>query len=248
MMRRLIRVSTDPRQKVDLNYRLGKIFDEQMKEPEPAEEYLVEALSLDPAHVPSMLSLLGIYKRRGDWLKAAQLMVRAEAATANPLEKTRLLLRGGQDLPGEAGRRGAGGRAVRARPAARSRARRGGRAAVAALLQARGVGAAGADPRDAGAQGRSQDQPRADAALSPARQGGRPAGRQREGAQVLQAVLRPRLDLPADAARPRRRCSTSCEHWDDAFRIYQTILVHHRDTAEGRSRSSTSSSASAASS
>ena len=109
-------------------------------------------------------------------------------------------------------------------------ARRGGRAAVAALLQARGVGAAGADPRDAGAQGRSQDQPRADAALSPAGQGGRPAGRQREGAQVLQAVLRPRLDLPADAGRPGRRCSTSLEHWDDAFRIYQTILVHHRDT------------------
>src|SRR4029079_2667887 len=75
MMRKLIRVSTDPRQRVDLNYRLGKVFDEHMNEAEPAEEYLVEALSLDPAHVPSMLSLLAIYKRRGDWLKAAQLMV-----------------------------------------------------------------------------------------------------------------------------------------------------------------------------
>jgi tetratricopeptide (TPR) repeat protein len=41
-----------------------------MKEPEPAQEYLVEALSQDPAHVPSMLSLLGIYRRRGDWMKA----------------------------------------------------------------------------------------------------------------------------------------------------------------------------------
>ena len=37
-----------------------------------------------------MLSLLGLYKRRGDWMKAAQLMVRAEAATVNTLEKTRL--------------------------------------------------------------------------------------------------------------------------------------------------------------
>ena len=70
-----------------------------------------------------------------------------------------------------------------------------------ALLQARGVGAAGAAPRDAGAQGGPQDQPRADAALSPPGQGGRRAGREREGAQVLQAVLRPRLDLPADAGR-----------------------------------------------
>src|SRR5206468_8485245 len=96
VMRRLIRISADPKQKVDLNYRLGRIFDEQMKDPEPAQEYLVEALSQDPAHVPSMLSLLGIYKRRGDWQKAAQLMVRAEAATANRLEKTRLLCEGGK--------------------------------------------------------------------------------------------------------------------------------------------------------
>ena len=76
-MRRLIRVSDDPKQKVDLNYRLGKIFDEQMKDPEPAQEYLVEALSQDPSHVPSMLSLLGIYKRRGDWLKACRRGIRA---------------------------------------------------------------------------------------------------------------------------------------------------------------------------
>src|SRR4029078_5017714 len=91
VMQRLIRVSGDPKQKVDLNYRLGKIFEEQMKDPETAQEYLVEALSQDPAHVPSMLSLLGIYRRRGDWMKAAQLMIRAEAATVNTLEKTRLL-------------------------------------------------------------------------------------------------------------------------------------------------------------
>jgi tetratricopeptide (TPR) repeat protein len=91
VMRRLVAVAAEPKLRVDLNYRLGKIFDEQMKDPEPAQEYLVEALSQDPAHVPSMLSLLGLYKRRGDWMKAAQLMVRAEAATVNTLEKTRLL-------------------------------------------------------------------------------------------------------------------------------------------------------------
>jgi len=96
VMRRLLRISGDPKEKVDLNYRLGKVFDEQMQDPEPAQEYLVEALSQDPAHVPAMLSLLGIYKRRGDWQKAAQLMVRAEAATVNPLEKTRLLHEAGK--------------------------------------------------------------------------------------------------------------------------------------------------------
>ena len=116
MMRR-----PDPRQptireqKVDLNYRLGRIFDEQMKEPEPAEEYLVEALSLDPAHVPSMLSLLGD-------LQAARRLAEGGAddgarrgGDRQPAREDAPAVRGGQDLPGEAGRRGAGGRPVRAR-------------------------------------------------------------------------------------------------------------------------------------
>ncbi len=83
--------SVDTAEQVDLNYRLGKIYDEQMRVPETAEERLLEALSIDDAHLPSMLALLGIYRRRGDALKAAQLMVRAEAHTPNVLEKTRLL-------------------------------------------------------------------------------------------------------------------------------------------------------------
>ena len=106
MMRRLIRVAADPRQKVDLNFRLGKIFDEQMKEQEPAEEYLVEALSLDPAHVPSMLSLL-------QHLQAARRLAEGGAADGprrggdqQPAGEDPPAVRGGQDLPGEAGRRG----------------------------------------------------------------------------------------------------------------------------------------------
>ena len=115
MMRRLLRVSADPKQKVDLNYRLGKIFDEQMKEPEPAQEYLVEALSQDPAHVPSMLSLLGD-------LQAARRLAEGGAADGprrgghrQPAGEDAPPVRGGQDLPGEARRRGAGRRSVRAR-------------------------------------------------------------------------------------------------------------------------------------
>ncbi len=86
----------DDKSKVDLNHRLGKIFDEHMRSPDIAEERLIEALSLDPTHVPSMLGLLGLYKRRGDSQKAAQLMVRAEQHTSNTLEKTRLLNEAGR--------------------------------------------------------------------------------------------------------------------------------------------------------
>jgi tetratricopeptide (TPR) repeat protein len=95
IMERLVGV-VDAKEKVDLSYRLGRIFDEHMQMPESAEERLSDALSVDPAHVPSMLSLINLYKRRGDSLKAAQMMVRAEANTQNVLEKTRLLFEAGK--------------------------------------------------------------------------------------------------------------------------------------------------------
>jgi tetratricopeptide (TPR) repeat protein len=90
IMERLVNV-VDAKEKVDLSYRLGRIFDEHMQMPESAEERLSDALSIDASHVPSMLSLINLYKRRGDSQKAAQMMVRAEASTQNVLEKTRLL-------------------------------------------------------------------------------------------------------------------------------------------------------------
>jgi tetratricopeptide (TPR) repeat protein len=95
IMERLVNV-VDAKEKVDLSFRLGKIFDEHMQMPESAEERLSDALSVDPAHVPSMLSLINLYKRRGDSLKAAQMMVRAETCTQNVLEKTRLLFEAGK--------------------------------------------------------------------------------------------------------------------------------------------------------
>ena len=204
---------------------------------------------IDPTHVPSMLSLLGIYKRRGDWLKAAQLMVRAEAAHQQPAGEDAPAVRGGQDLPARSW-------ATRRRRPSCSRAscssipstsRRPSRCRELYFKREEWAPLV-PDPRDAGAQGRSQDQPRADAAVLPAGQGGRPAGRQREGAQVLQAGLRPRLDLPADAARSGRRCSTGCEHWDDAFKHLPDDPGPPPRGPEGRSTSSTSSSASGRSS
>jgi tetratricopeptide (TPR) repeat protein len=101
-MRRLLPMVAD-KEKVDLNYRLGKIFDEHMRMPDIAEERLIEALSVDPTHVPSMLTLLQLYRRRGDSLKAAQLMVRAEGHTTNALERTRLLSDAGKIYQKELG-------------------------------------------------------------------------------------------------------------------------------------------------
>ena len=203
IMGRLVSV-VDAKEKVDLNYRLGKIFDEQMQMPESAEECLVEALSVDPAHVPSMLSLLNLYKRRGDSLKAAQLMVRAEACTQNPLEKTRLLFEAGKIYQNELGdeqkAKDLFARTLELDPEHVEAAE----PLAEIYFHARGVGAARSGARDAGAQDRPPRQPGAARPLLPPGQGGRQAGRAGEGAQVLPAGLRARSDPPADLGGSRR--------------------------------------------
>ena len=229
MMRRLIRVSTDPRQKVDLNYRLGKIFDEQMKEQDPAQEYLVEALSQDPAHVPSMLSLLGIYKRRGDWLKAAQLMVRAEAATTNPLEKTRLLYEAGKIFQEKLGDEA---QAIDL---------------FARVLQLDPEHVEAGEPLSQLYFKREEWAPLVPILEMLARKADRKTNRE---LTLLYHRLAKAADRMGDNEKGLKYYKQSydldstylptlvdraallyrLEHWDDAFRIYQTILVHHRDT------------------
>ena len=59
--------------------------------PMRAEANLLRGLALDPAHVPTMEALTKQYSDRGDWLKAAQMMVRAESYTPVAIDKVRLL-------------------------------------------------------------------------------------------------------------------------------------------------------------
>ncbi len=92
---RLVEITDDGRTRVDLNFRIGKILEERQQDAEAAEQRYVTALSLDPAHVPSMQALTEMYKKRGDWMKAANMMVRAEAHAGNPLEKIKLLAEAG---------------------------------------------------------------------------------------------------------------------------------------------------------
>jgi tetratricopeptide (TPR) repeat protein len=227
--RSLIRVSNDPRQKVDLNYRLGKIFDEQMQDPEPAQEYLVEALSQDPAHVPAMMSLLGIYKRRGDWLKAAQLMVRAEAATINPLEKTRLLYEAAkifqEKLSDESQATDLYARVLAldpehveaAEPLSELYFRREEWAPLVPILE---MLARKADRKT------NRELTLLYHRLAKA------ADRLGENEKALK-YYKQSYDLDSTylpTLIDRANLLYRLEHWDEAFRIYQTILVHHRDT------------------
>ncbi len=93
---RLIEITDDVPTQVDLYQRIGRIYEERLSEPETAEQHYVHALALDPTFVAAMNSLTTIYQNRGDWLKAAQMMVRAEAQLINPLDKARLLFEAGK--------------------------------------------------------------------------------------------------------------------------------------------------------
>jgi tetratricopeptide (TPR) repeat protein len=228
VMRRLVTLAASTKERVDLNYRLGKIHDEHLRSPEAAEEFLVEALAHDPTHVPSMLSLLALYKRRGDWVKAAQLMVRAESSTPNPLEKTRLL-----------------------QEAARIYLDKLGDEDTATRLFARVIDldpehVEAAEPLSELYFKRKEWAPLVPLMETLARKAGKRTNR--EMTQLYHRLAKA-ADQVGDADKALKYYKQSydldatylptlvdraallyrLEHWDDAFRIYQTILVHHRD-------------------
>ncbi len=93
VMDRLVRITDDATARVDMHYRIGRIMYERLggEQQDLAEARFAEALSLDPAHMPTMLALIKIYDKRGDYMKSAQMRVRAEAHTQNTIEKARLL-------------------------------------------------------------------------------------------------------------------------------------------------------------
>jgi tetratricopeptide (TPR) repeat protein len=228
VMQRLVG-SVEAKDKVDLNYRLGKIFDEQMRVPETAEERLIEALAIDPTHVPSMLALLNLYRRRGDSMKAAQLMVRAEANTQNTLEKTRLLYEAGKIYQTDIGDED-----------------------KATELYARTLAL---DPEHVEAAEplaelyfrRAQWGPLVSVLEMLARKADRKANKELnvlyyrlakaadqlgEGDKALryykQAYELDSTHLPT--LLDRANLLYRREQWDDAFKLYQTILVHHRES------------------
>ena len=72
-------------------YEAGRVLAEHAGDAREAEDRLSRALELDPDHMPSMRALVGVYKQRQDWARAAQLMVEAADRTKHRLERVDLL-------------------------------------------------------------------------------------------------------------------------------------------------------------
>ncbi len=89
-LERVIQASDEAR-KPELYCRVGRIQYKQLGEPAAAEASLLRGLALDPEHVATMQALIEQYADRGDWLKAAQMMLRAEPHVRVAVDKVRLL-------------------------------------------------------------------------------------------------------------------------------------------------------------
>jgi tetratricopeptide (TPR) repeat protein len=87
---RLVRRGGDTRTQ-DLYCRMGRIQYGERDDADGAEASWLRGLAADADHLPTMEALTGLYSDRGDWLKAAQMMVRAESATQVVIDKVRLL-------------------------------------------------------------------------------------------------------------------------------------------------------------
>ncbi|MGE5186228.1 MAG: tetratricopeptide repeat protein, partial [Acidobacteriota bacterium] len=91
VMAHLVQLTDDMRKQVDLYWRMGRLQYAQLGDADGAEANLLRGLALDPSHVPTMEALTKQYSDAGDWLKAAQMMVRAESYTPVAVDKERLL-------------------------------------------------------------------------------------------------------------------------------------------------------------
>ncbi len=87
---RLVKLEGDVR-KPDLYCRIGRIQHGKLDDTDGAEASWLRGLAVDANHLPTMQALTELYSDRGDWLKAAQMMVRAESAAQIVIDKVLLL-------------------------------------------------------------------------------------------------------------------------------------------------------------
>jgi tetratricopeptide (TPR) repeat protein len=81
----------DRARQVDLRYRIAKIVETRLEDEFRAMEMFRSALDVDPNHLKSLEALRTIAARREEWYDAARYLEREQAVTEQPLTKARLL-------------------------------------------------------------------------------------------------------------------------------------------------------------
>ncbi|HUB09934.1 MAG TPA: tetratricopeptide repeat protein, partial [Myxococcales bacterium] len=90
MIGREARLATEATQAVDLHHRAGRIFLEKLEDPARAASELERALEIDPAHLPSLRALKALYEKGKDDEGYMDMARREAEVVADPAEKTEL--------------------------------------------------------------------------------------------------------------------------------------------------------------
>ncbi len=92
MMGQLARLSQDPQQQVDLRYRMGRILDEHLADRDAAVDNYRKALDVEPGHLPSLEAMRKIHLDTGDWLAAAKTLEQETQYNQQPRRVSELLV------------------------------------------------------------------------------------------------------------------------------------------------------------
>lgn len=87
----LAEVVVEPAHRVDLLHRVARLRFGYLDDDERAEACLVQALALDGAHMAAVEDLAELYRARGAWERAAEVLLRAEAHACTPGRTLRLV-------------------------------------------------------------------------------------------------------------------------------------------------------------
>ena len=216
----------------------GAILKDRLADVRGAEEQLVEVLASPGGdrHVPTMLTLVAIYRERRDWLKARQLLGRAAAVVDDAGERVRLLTEAADICAHELDDEGQAGD-IYAEALASAATHRPDRAAGVDPAQAQRLGGAVAARRISGRRGR-RDAGDADAARSSeekARLWYQLARAAEETGDLTRANEAYRVSLAAqpdgdEALAPRRDLAALMfrqERWSEAAAAYEALLATH---------------------
>lgn len=91
-MQQLARLLSDPQQVVDLRFRMGKLLDEKLGDRSSAVDQYQRALDVEPGHLPSLEAMRKIHLDSGDWLAAARTLEQEAQYQQQPRIVARLLV------------------------------------------------------------------------------------------------------------------------------------------------------------
>ncbi len=76
VLERLLTLSTEPRARAGVAYRIGQLYDLELSDPTRAAAFYLEELRRDPSHAQTLAALAALYEKHGEWAAWVDMMTR----------------------------------------------------------------------------------------------------------------------------------------------------------------------------